>query len=223
MRLYLFALLAGGLLPSCVRSDIVHPGFRASSIPAMLFTPPVTAIDKVDDANQLISDAAATAESGRLLRQLLLARQSQLRLRQELQLPDSLRELFSRELRQAVQGVQHRQRLEGGANLPTLDYVLRGQTQRYVLLTVAQGFTRDSSSYHTQMIKTLQADLLPGSKVLPVRFRSDLHVFIYDGQRKQLVFYNRTPPTNENHPLNPATLSGQFRALLGKDFPGLSR
>lgn len=218
----LLALLAG-LQTACVRSgSLVRPDFRAAAVDELLFISPIAAVGVIEGADSVLFNRGGSAESARLLRQTLLAHRQHLRLRGELPLPDTLRSAVSREVFRAVAGVQRHRRLSGGADLPVLDYLLRGQPQRYLLVTAAQGFKRENRNYQLQMIKALGANLLPGSRVIPVRFESDIHVFIYDGHRRQIIFYNRTPPHKERDPLDQITVEEQLRGLLLKDFPALS-
>ena len=52
-----------------------------------------------------------------------------------------------------------------------------------------------------------------------VKAKSNIYVFIYDSQQKNIVYYNHTPPQAEREPLHEAVLEKQFRTMLVKDFP----
>ena len=83
----------------------------------------------------------------RLMRELLVKHQSELHVRGELTVPDSLQQQARQEICRAVSGIEKRQRLDTGAHLPVLDYLLVGQNQRYLLVTATRGFTRLGSNY----------------------------------------------------------------------------
>ena len=105
--------------------------------------------------------------------------------------------------------------------MPVLDYLLKTRGQRYGLITVGRGFLwlparikwEAATSYNPRL--TLPPLLSQGQ----VWVKSDLYLFIYDSQQQAIVYYTRTPPTEQRNPLDEAILEEQFSKMLTKDFP----
>lgn len=211
-----------GLLTSCATtSGIIRPGFQPAAIREMPFASPVAQVATIQRGNQLEFNQAASSESERLMRKLLVSHQPELHLRNELVIPDSLRHQVRQEIYQAVNGIEKRQRLDTGAHLPMLDYLLADQKQRYLLVTATQGFTRLEGNYGNQLAKTIGIGLLTMGMMVPVavKAKSAICLFIYDRERKNIVYYSQTPPLAEREPLDEAVLEKQLRTMMAKDFP----
>ncbi|MFC6225541.1 hypothetical protein ACFP2F_20010 [Hymenobacter artigasi] len=178
-------------------------------------------IATIETGNQPRLSAEASAESVRLLRELLVSHQAELHLRGEMTISDSLQAAARQEIYRAVEGIDKRMRLDTGANLPTLDYLLSTQNQRYVLVTATQGFTRTPNNYSGQVAKSIGVGVLTMGMMVPIaiKAKSIICLFIYDRQQKAIVYYNHTPPPAEREPLNQAVLERQLRTMLAKDFP----
>lgn len=222
MRHKIFLVLLTALFSSCAAtSGIVRPGFQAEAIQDMRFSSPVTQIALIQQGNLPQPSPEATAESARLMRALLTNYQPELHLRGELIIPDSLQRQVRQEVYRAVEGIEKRLRLDTGAHLPTLDYLLKQQNQRYLLVTATQGFTRTQGNYGNQMAKSIGVGLLTMGMMVPVavKAKSNIYVLIYDKQQKNIVYYNHTPPQAEREPLDQVVLEKQFRAMMAKDFP----
>ena len=222
MRYAVSLAMLTGLFTSCATtSGILRPGFQPLLIQEMPFASPVAQVSTIRQGNQLQLNPEASAESARLMHKLLVSHQPELHLRGELVIPDSLQQQARQEIYQAVHGIEKRQRLETGAHMPILDYLLTGQRQRYVLVTATQGFTRLEGNYGKQLAKTIGVGLLTMGAMVPVaiKAKSDICLFIYDNQQKNIVYYNHTPPPAEREPLDEAVVEKQLRLMLAKDFP----
>ena len=187
----------------------------------MPFASPVAMIATIETGNQPHLSSEASAESARLLRELLVRHQNELHLRGELPIPNSLQAAAQREIYRAVDGIAKRMRLDTGANLPVLDTLLAAQNQRYVLVAATQGFTRTPANYGGELVKSIGVGLATMGMLVPlaVKAQSVICLFIYDRQQKTIVYYNHTPPPAEREPLNPAVVEKQLRTMLAKDFP----
>lgn len=187
----------------------------------MPFASPVAQIATIEHGNQPAMSPEASAESVRLMRKLLASHRAELHLQSELVIPDSLHQRAQQEIYRAVEGIERRLRLDTGAHLPVLDELLASQNQRYLLVTATQGFTRLEGNYGNQLAKTIGVGLLTMGMMVPVaiKAKSDICLFIYDSQQKQIVYYNHTPPPAEREPLDEARLEYQLRTMLKKDFP----
>ena len=222
MRFIASLTMLMGLLASCATtSGIVRPGFRPDAIQEMPFASPVAQVATIQRGNQLEFNQGASSESERLMRKLLVRHQPELHLRDELVIPDSLRQQVRQEIYQAVNGIEKRQRLDTGARLPVLDYLLADQKQRYLLVTATQGFTRLEGNYANQLAKTIGVGLLTMGMMVPVavKAKSAICLFIYDKEQKNIVYYSHTPPLAEREPLDEAVLEKQLRTMMAKDFP----
>lgn len=136
------------LLSSCATSSgILRPRFQSIAIHEIPYAPPVAQVAKIRRGNQPEFNQEASAESMRLMRELLIKHQSELHVRGELTVPDSLQQQARQEICRAVSGIEKRQRLDTGAHLPVLGYLLVGQNQRYPLVTATRGFIRLGSNY----------------------------------------------------------------------------
>lgn len=216
------SLLLAGLLSSCAASTgIIRPGFRPEAIIELTYASPVARIATIEHGNQPAPSQEASAESARLMRQLLAEHHAELRLQNELVIPDSLQQSAKREIYWAVEGINKRQRLDTSAHLPVLDALLTSQHQRYLLVTATQGFTRTALNYSQQMAKTIGVGLLTLGTMVPIalKSRSDVCLFIYDRQQQLIVYYNHTPDKAEHEPLDKAGLEFQLRTMLKRDFP----
>ena len=222
MRFVLSLVVLAGMLSSCaVSSGIVRTGFQPRTIQEMPFASPVAQVATIQRGNQPKFNLEASAESVRLMRKLLVSYQSELHLGGELMIPDSLQQQAKQEIYQAVNGIEKRQRLDTGAQLPVLDYLLTGRNQRYVLVAATQGFTRLEGNYGNQLAKTIGVGLLTMGMMVPVavKAKSNICLFIYDKEQKNIVYYNHTPPPAEREPLDEAVLEKQLRTMLARDFP----
>ena len=168
-----------------------------------------------------MASAEAAAGSVQLLRELLTTYQTELHLSGELLIPESQRQQAYQQIYPAVDGIASRQRLESGANLPILDDLLNAESQRYVLVTAVRGFTRMEGNYGGQLAKTIGVGILTMGMMVPVsvKAKSDICMFIYDRQQKQIVYFNQTPQNAEQEPLSKTAVENQLRKLLAKDFP----
>ncbi|HEX8503838.1 MAG TPA: hypothetical protein VF630_00605 [Hymenobacter sp.] len=214
------AVLAGGLSSCAVSSGIVRTGFQPRAVQAMPFASPVAQVATIQRGNQPEVNLEASVESARLMRKLLVSHQAELHLADELVIPDSLQQQASQEIYQAVNGIEKRQRLDTGAHLPALDYLLAGRTQRYVLVTATQGFTRLEGNYGNQLAKTIGVGLLTMGMMVPVavKAKSDICLFIYDKEQRNIVYYNHTPPPAEREPLDEAVAGETARHDAGQRF-----
>ncbi|WP_216679797.1 hypothetical protein [Hymenobacter siberiensis] len=222
MRYAVILVTLTGLLSSCATtSGILRPGFQPKAILEMSFASPVVQVSTIQRGNQPEFNPEASAESVRLMRKLLVNHQVELHLRNELVIPDSLQQQARQEIYRAVNGIEKRQRLDTGAHLPVLDHLLASQNQRYVLVAATQGFTRLEGNYGNQLAKSIGVGLLTMGMMVPIaiKAKSDICLFIYDGEQKNIVYYNHTPPPAEREPLNEAVLEKQLRTMVAKDFP----
>lgn len=221
MRQALLYCLVAALLASCATAhSITQNNFRPAEVPAMPFATPVASIGIINRGNQIFVDSAATRTSVGLLRGWLLAHQPELGLSGELVVPDSLRLAAAQEIGRAAAGLAGRTQLAGGASLPVLDYLLRQQGQRYAMVPVARGFTRNPGNYGGQVAKSIGVGLLTMGMLVPisVKAKSEITVFVYDSQQRAIVYLNTTPPPAEREPLDAASLDKQLRTLLGRDY-----
>jgi hypothetical protein len=221
MRLSVIWLLLIGLLASCSANSIVRNGYRVPVAHDLAYVSPVTTVAVMHYSSPAVANKESTLESARLLHLALVQHRAELRLRNEVMVPDSLLLQARHEVYEAVLGIEQHWQLAGSANLPVLDYLLSQQSQRYALLTVASGFTR---------IPRLNIILASGSRRLgsypffagPTgmgkQATSNIFLLIYDRQQKAIVYYRRTPPISEREPLDAASLGKQFSKLLKKDF-----
>ncbi|MGI4760987.1 MAG: hypothetical protein ACRYF0_09795 [Janthinobacterium lividum] len=217
-------LLAGLVLSmplaGCVTSSLVRPGFKLPLAQDLAFVSPVTTVAVSRNFWPATADKAATLESARLLRLALLQHRAELRLRNEVTIPDSLLLQARQEIYQAVLGIEAHWQLASGANMPVLNYLLSQQRQRYALLTVASGLT---------FIPKRPPPVLAGqprlggsggsaSPTLAGQPKSNIFLLIYDQQRQAIVYYRHTPPLATNEPLAAASLEQDFAKLLKQDF-----
>jgi hypothetical protein len=222
MRLSVIWLLLIGLLASCSANSIVRNGYRVPVAHDLAYVSPVTTVAVMHYSSPAVANKEATLESARLLHLALVQHRAELRLRNEVVIPDSLLLQARHEVYEAVLGIEQHWQLAGSANLPVLDYLLSQQSQRYALLTVASGFTR---------IPKLNIILASGSRrlgsypffagptgMMGKQATSNIFLLIYDRQQKAIVYYRRTPPISEREPLDAASLEKQFAKLLEKDF-----
>jgi hypothetical protein len=214
-------LLLSILLTGCTASSLVRPGFRLPPAQGLAFVSPVTTVAVRRYNNAAATEKAATLESARLLSLALLQHRAELRLRNEVTIPDSLLLQARHELYEAVLGIEQHWQLGGGANLPALDYLLRQQRQRYALLTVASGFTqvpKQAPSSGGGGIRLGSYPFSSSSATMVGQPKSNIYLLIYDQQRQAIVYYRHTPPLASTEPLEAASLEKQFKKLLRKDF-----
>lgn len=222
MRLPFTWLLLSGVLASCTANSIVRNGFRVPVAHDLAYVSPVTTVAIVHYGSPAVANKEATLESERLLRLALLQHRAELRLHNEVEVPDSLLLQARHEVYQAVLGIEQHWQLAGSADLPVLDYLLSQQNQRYALLTVASGFTR---------IPKLNVILAHGygriggypfvtspTGLTAQQAKSNIFLLVYDRKQKAIVYYRRTPPLSDREPLDAVSLDKQFARLLKKDF-----
>lgn len=220
MHRLLLGLLLSALLAGCATSSLVRTGFRLPPAKGLAFVSPVTTIAVSRNYSLATADKAATLESARLLSLALQQHRAELRLRNEVPIPDSLLLQARHEIYQAVLGIEAHWQLTNGADLPVLDYLLGQQRQRYALLTVASGLT---------FIPKRPPPVLTGqprlggsgsgkSSALYGQPKSNIFLLIYDQQQHAIVYYRHTPPLAAHEPLDAASLEQAFAKLLKKDF-----
>jgi hypothetical protein len=219
MRLPFTWLLLSGLLASCTANSIVRNGFRVPVAHDLAYVSPVTTVAIVHYSSPAVANKEATLESERLLRLALVQHRAELRLRNEVEIPDSLLLQARREVYDAVLGIEQHWQLAGSANLPVLDYLLSQQSQRYALLTVASGFTRIPKqnvilASGSRRIGAYPFNAGPSGQIA----KSNIFLLVYDRKQKAIVYYRRTPLISEREPLDPPSLEKQFAKLLKKDF-----
>ena len=186
----------------------------------MLYSTPVAQVAVVGHSNQPILSPKASVASTKLVKDMLLRHQAELRLSGELVIPDSLQKQAKQEIYRAVEGLEKRHRLDTGAHLPILDGLLAVQNQRYVMVSATEGFTRTDANYGQQLAISIGVGLLTGGMMIPVSTKANsiICLFIYDHQQKVVVYYNHTPPFATGEPLNPEVVEKQIRRMLTKDF-----
>jgi hypothetical protein len=222
MRPSLVWLLLSGLLASCSANSIVRNGFRVPVAHDLAYVSPVTTVAVMYYSNPAVANKEATLESARLLHLALVQHRAELRLHNEVEIPDSLLLQARREVYDAVLGIEQHWQLAGSANLPVLDYLLSQQSQRYALLTVASGFTRIPKLNVILASRSIRMGSYPfaagptGS--MSNQAKSNIFLLIYDRKQKAIVYYRRTPPISEREPLDAPSLEKQFSKLLKKDF-----
>ncbi len=220
----LLVWLALGVVPlGCRSTSIVRTGFQVPTTQEMAFVSPITTVAIVHYNSPAVADKEATIASASLLHEALARRRAQLRLQNEVKVPDSLLLQARREVYQAVLGIEEHWQLASGANLPALDYLLSRQDQRYALILAASGFTRIPKLH-----EFLNKPYVGPKGYLVVnkynsgndagRAKSNLFLFIYDSHQKAIVYYAHTPPLNDSEPLDAASLEKQLSKLLKKDF-----
>ncbi len=216
-------VLLASLLSACASTSSLRLGFRLAEVQDLAFAPPVSAIAIVRTGYQTVVDSQATATSINLLHKALVRHRFQLRLHHELALPDSLRAAACQEIYRAVEGLKAHPQLAGGAQLPVLDYVLDAQSQRYLLVTAAAGFTQQVTKYDMRQTQLSRGQLAAMRSASPqpvvTHSKSNIYLFLYDRQRQAIVYYTSTPPMLEHQPLDEASLEEQFSQMLRKDFP----
>ncbi|TPG65532.1 hypothetical protein EAH73_13815 [Hymenobacter nivis] len=207
----------------CNSTSIVRAGFQVPAVQEMAFVSPITTIAVVRYNNPGVIDKEATIASESLLHEALVRRRAQLRLRNEVTVPDSLLTQARREVYRAVAAIEEHWQLASGADLPALDYLLSRQDQRYALILAASGFTR-IPKLHELLNRPYMARI--GYLVVDKynrgndagRAKSKLFLFIYDTHQKAIVYYAHTPPLNDFEPLDAASLEKQLSKLLKRDF-----
>jgi hypothetical protein len=215
----LTGLLLSLLLPGCVTSSLMRPGFRLPPTKGLAFVSPVTTVAVSRNMSPATADKAATLESARLLSLALLQHRAELQLRNEVTIPDSLLLQARHEIYQAVLGIETHWQLASGANLPVLDYLLAQQRQRYALLTVASGLTYIPKRPRPNLSGQPRLGGSPGGMYTAAGLpKSNIFLLIYDQQQHAIVYYRHTPPLATNEPLDAATLQQDFAKLLKKDF-----
>jgi hypothetical protein len=219
MRFFPVWLLLSGLLASCSTNSLVRKEFRVPVAHDLAYVSPVTTVAVVHYSSPAVADKEATLESARLLHLALVQHRAELRLRNEVAIPDSLLLQARHEVYEAVLGIEQHWQLASRANLPVLDYLLSQQSQRYALLTVASGFTRIpkmnvilSGGYR----RFGTYPFSPGQHGQTAK--SNIFLLVYDRKQKAIVYYRRTPPMAECEPLDAPSLEKQFAGLLKKDF-----
>jgi hypothetical protein len=222
MRLPFTWLLLSGLLASCTANSIVRNGFRVPVAHDLAYVSPVTTVAVIHYGSPAVANKEATLESARLLRLALVQHRSELRLHNEVEVPDSLLLQARHEIYEAVLGIEQHWQLAGNANLPVLDYLLSQQSQRYALLTVASGFTR-IPKLNTILAKSYgrvggYPFMVSPTGPMSKQAKSNIFLLIYDRKQKAIVYYRRTPPISEREPLDAPSLEKQFAKLLKKDF-----
>jgi hypothetical protein len=219
MRLSLTWLLLSGLLASCSANSIVRSGFRVPIAHDLAYVSPVTTVAVVHYSSPAVANKEATLESARLLHLALVQHRAELRLRNEVTIPDSLLLQARHEVYEAVLGIEQHWQLAGSANLPVLDYLLSQQSHRYALLTVASGFTRIPKQNVISASGYGRFGAYPfGAGRIGQIAKSNIFLLVYDRKQKAIVYYRRTPPISEYEPLDAMSLEKQFAKLLKKDF-----
>ena len=214
-------LMLSALLASCSATSIVRHDFRVPLAQDLAFVSPVTTVAVSKYNSPATADKAATLESARLLSLALLQHRAELRLRNEVTIPDSLLLQARKQIYQAVLGIEEHWQLAGGADLPVLDYLLARQSQRYALLTVASGRTYIPRRGPPILAGPPRLGRLPSSTMSPIMAgqpKSNIFLLIYDRQQRAIVYYRHTPPLATNEPLDAASLEHEFAKLLKRDF-----
>ena len=208
-------------LTGCASSSLVRTGFRLPQATGLAFVSPVTTVAVSRNFSPATADKEATLESARLLSLALLQHRAELRLRNEVTIPDSLLLQARHEIYQAVLGVEAHWQLAGGANMPVLDYLLAQQSQRYALLTVASGRTFIPKRIPPVLTGLPRLGGNSGGRSFTAEGQPQSNIFllIYDQQQHAIVYYRHTPPLAANEPLNGLTIQRDFAKLLKKDFP----
>lgn len=208
------------VLTGCAASSLVRTGFYLPQATELAFVSPVSTVAVSRNFSPAVADKEATLESARLLSLALLQHRHELRLRNEVTIPDSLLLQARHEIYQAVLGVEAHWRLAGGANMPVLDYLLAQQRQRYALLTVASGRTFIPKRIPPVLTGQPRLGGNSGGRSFTAEGRPQSNIFllIYDQQQHAIVYYRHTPPLAMNEPLDATSLAQDFANLLKKDF-----
>ncbi|MVN76041.1 hypothetical protein GO988_06865 [Hymenobacter sp. HMF4947] len=221
MRQLLTWVLLAAALASCTSLTFVRAGFKPAALQDVAFVTPQSVV-AISPLNQpMVVEESATNLSVQMLHKLMVRHRFQLRLRDEITLPDSLFQQGRSEIYRAIDGIERHQQLAGGAALPVLDYLLGAHGQRYAMMVAGRGILWLPVRTKWQVPVGYDPNLLLSQtlKQTVIGVKSSLYLFIYDSQQHAIVYYARTPPTEQRNPLNEASLEEQFSKMVGKDFP----
>lgn len=132
-----------------------------------------------------------------------------------------VKSLFENELGYLSETIGLRRNLKNIPLTPTIDSILKSQNQRFALAIVATGFGRKKGNYGGQVAKGAAIGLLTLGMYVPTPIKSNLtlHAFIFDSEKNEIVFYNRSMPV-EKDPTNSEFIKNQLISLFNGYFLG---
>ena len=221
MKKTLFALLMVALAVSSCGTARYYAGFTpASAGRDMALLGPVSGIFYLDEKNTESFSDSLSLESEELIADMLS--QIDAPVSDRIKLDEGCQEeaaAFMDYLK------NYNPKKAGDLPIPILlDNLLEAEGQRYGLIILSQGMTRDRKGYVKEAVKGAVMGIATAILSLgmvsvysaPIRNVSHIYVAIIDSEEDRLVFYNKSTP-QESDPFKPESVRRQLAKVL-KDF-----
>ena len=196
--------------------------FRLSDIQEVVLLPPVGLVSLIGQGNRATFSPEASVDASELLRQAIYQHDAKLRVVEQVVLKDSVaRRAFAKNALRAIGNLERQRKAAMAQPQPWLDTVLAAQGRRFGLISGVWGFTRTPANRRALMARDLGIGLLSMGMLVPVTPNASVRigVFIYDAQRRAIVYYKSNFPTDKD-PLtgNGEVIERELANMLAKDF-----
>ncbi|MGB7395266.1 MAG: hypothetical protein WA913_12810 [Pricia sp.] len=220
MKKILLISVSALLLTSCGANKFLTSSTTSNEIKELKYLEPLTYVQYIEKGNKpVLSDSLSSITQAKL-DSILGNSKLTLRLTERLALDnDTIKARIENELGYLSQLIAQRRKLDGIPITPTIDSILKSNNQRFTLATVATGFGRRKGNYGGQVAKGAAIGILTLGMYVPTPIKSNLtlHAFIFDSKKKEIAFYKRSMPV-EQEPTAPEVIKKQLIGLFNGYF-----
>lgn len=215
--LYIFILTLSALT-SCSTARYVAKTDMALVRDIALVTP-LAEISYMSSEDEVVEDAALTAESARLMKEAVL--HSGIPITDIIDLNE---EMFDDDVADEIAALQSMNPKKSGMTAipPALDRLLEDHGKRYGLVVFSHGFDRDARNYRKAVVRGTVIGLIVTVATLgmftmyetPMRYLLDSTVAIVDSETDEIIYFNHD--AREASPTREAHVEAQFEKLIKK-------
>lgn len=177
-------------------------------------------ISLVEEGNRGIYDEDLCTDSKRLVSQALRSVSDRLPAMKTYEVINpAIQQKIEREIVALVTIISHQRKIKNLTLPPTLDSLLEKNGQRFGLMVVASGFTRQAGNYQRQVSKGVVTGILTLGMVIPtpVKAHSTIYAIIVDAQQNNVAFYKKSS-VQDQEPLDEVGVRQQIHSLFAGYF-----
>lgn len=180
---------------------------------------PLAEISYMSSEDEVVEDAALTAESARLMKEAVL--HSGIPITDIIDLNE---EMFDDDVADEIAALQSMNPKKSGMTAipPALDRLLEDHGKRYGMVVFSRGFDRDARNFRKAVVRETVIGLIVTVATLgmftmyetPMRYLLDSTVAIVDSETDEIIYFNHD--AREASPTREAHVEAQFEKLIKK-------
>lgn len=196
------------LIVSCGSNKFMTSSVKPTEITVLNYFKPISYIHYVEKGDKTEFSDSLSMITNFKLDSILSENRLKLRLADPIGITDKIvRYKVHKELEYLVNDINHKKK-QGIVGITfTIDSLLESSNERFALVNLISGFGRRKGNYGRQVAKSAAIGLLTLGMYVPNPVKSNitLYSFIFDSQRNEVTFYNRSKPV-EKDPTDPEVI-----------------